>query len=183
MFTPTRVVILGLIVGIGAAAYIELRTPNPPPEPPYPPAVVASPTSQPATVLADGPRRTLPSGLTIVAVKEGTGPEVKLGDSVTINHRGRLYYGGQEFDTSQGGAPLTFVAGGTDLISGIETGAMGMKAGGIRELLIPPQLGYGSQAMGDKIPPNSPLLFDIQVLSIRPLGATTQAAVTRPTVH
>jgi peptidylprolyl isomerase len=166
--TAFRVVLLALLVGIGAAALIALRTPKPLPEVGYTEAQPpVPPTSRPAAPLASGPHTVTADGLTIIEVKEGTGPAVKPSDHVHVHYIGRLYYGGDVFDNSYDrGHPESFVADPDHLIPGFAEGLVGLKVGGKRELIIPPQLGYRDQAQGDKIPANSTLLFDIELMSI-----------------
>jgi peptidylprolyl isomerase len=162
------VIILALIVGIGTALLISLRTPNPLPETGYTEAAPpASPTSRPAVALASGTRTVTPSGLTIIEVKEGTGPAAKSGDIVAVHYRGRLYFGGDQFDSSYDrGSPIKFtISADSGMISGFTEGVTGMKVGGKRELILPPQLAYGDRGQG-KIAPNSTLLFDIELMSI-----------------
>jgi FKBP-type peptidyl-prolyl cis-trans isomerase len=167
--TPIRVAILALLVGIGTAVLLSMRTPKPNLETGYTEAQApTAPTSRPAAALASGTRTDLPDGLAIIEVKEGTGTAVKTGDKVTLHYTGRLYYGGDKFDSSYDrGKPAQFVASPEDVIRGFAEGLVGMKPGGKRELIIPPQLGYGEQTQaGGAIPGNSTLLFDVELISI-----------------
>jgi peptidylprolyl isomerase len=167
MFTPLRVSIVAIALGIIAAVVISCRAPSSPPEeqlaeaqPPAPP------TSQPAMTLADGPRTVTPSGLTIIETQPGTGPAAKPGDTVEMNYRGRLYYGGKQFDSSYDrGQTFQFRIGAQMVIPGFDEGATGLKVGGKRELLIPPDIGYGPAGSGP-IPPNATLVFDIELMKI-----------------
>ncbi|MHB9035662.1 MAG: FKBP-type peptidyl-prolyl cis-trans isomerase [Armatimonadota bacterium] len=106
------------------------------------------------------------SGLKYKDIKVGTGFEVKVGDSVTVHYKGWLD-DGTVFDTSKkpGGQPFAFPVGGGQVIKGWDEGLQGMKKGGVRELVIPPDLGYGSDDMGT-IPPNSTLHFQVDLLMI-----------------
>ena len=81
----------------------------------------------------------------------------KPGDKVTVNYIGRLYYGGNEFDNSYNiGEPFALTLGNGDAIAGFDEGATGMRVGAKREVVIPPNLAYGSDGAGDgKIPPNA----------------------------
>lgn len=168
MITPIRTVIAAAILGIGAAILVSMRTP------PAPPEVVAAdatdaPTSQPAMTLAPGEKHTTASGLTIIEVKEGTGAAAKAGDDVAVHYIGRLYSTGAKFDSSYDrGQPITFKVSGGQLIKGFDEGVVGLKVGGKRELVIPPELGYGAQGAGDAIPPNATLVFDIELVSDTP---------------
>lgn len=98
-------------------------------------------------------------------VKFGAGEEVKNGDTVTVNYIGALQ-GGTEFDNSyKRGKPFTFKIGGGEVIKGWEEGLLGMKVGGQRVLVIPPQMGYGEQGIGP-IPGNATLVFSIELLEV-----------------
>jgi FKBP-type peptidyl-prolyl cis-trans isomerase len=96
----------------------------------------------------------------------GTGDEAVVGKSVTVNYKGTLT-DGTEFDSSYGrNQPFSFNLGSGQVIQGWEQGVQGMKVGGKRKLTIPPSLGYGAQATG-KIPANSTLIFEIELLSVK----------------
>ena len=104
--------------------------------------------------------------LVIDDVKIGTGNEVKNGDTVVVNYAGTLQ-NGTEFDNSKKrGEPLTFKVGEGRVIQGWEQGLIGMKVGGQRILVIPPEMGYGNQSVGP-IPANSVLVFSIELLEIK----------------
>lgn len=104
----------------------------------------------------------------------GTGDDAVTGKLVTVNYSGWLYDAsktnndnkGAEFDTTLGRAPFTFTLGAGQVIAGWEQGVPGMKVGGIRRLVIPPSLAYGSTRNGP-IPPNATLIFDIELLSVQ----------------
>ena len=105
------------------------------------------------------------SGLKIEDVKIGTGPEAKAGNVVRVHYTGTLT-NGQKFDSSKDrNQPFEFPLGGGRVIQGWDQGVAGMKVGGIRKLTIPPEMGYGSRDMG-VIPPNSVLLFEVELLAI-----------------
>ena len=97
--------------------------------------------------------RTTESGLTIIDLVLGEGDEAESGQTVTVNYTGTLE-NGEQFDTSYGRAPFPFPLGGGRVIKGWDEGVAGMKVGGKRKLVIPPELGYGSRNMGP-IPANS----------------------------
>ena len=105
-------------------------------------------------------------------LRVGTGADAAAGRTVTVNYTGWLYapssaeQKGQQFDTSVGKSPFTFVAGGGQVIQGFDRGVVGMKVGGIRRLVIPPELAYGSQSVGS-IPPNSTLVFEVELLNVQ----------------
>jgi FKBP-type peptidyl-prolyl cis-trans isomerase len=100
-------------------------------------------------------------------VRVGTeGPTVKAGDTVTVNYEGTTQ-NGLKFDSSYDkGEPFTFTVGAGRVIQGWEKGIIGMRAGGERILVIPPAFAYGDAQVGP-IPPNSVLVFKIELLSIR----------------
>lgn len=95
----------------------------------------------------------------------GDGPTVAAGDSITVHYEGWLH-DGTKFDSSRDrGEPASFSL--NQVILGWQDGVPGMKVGGVRKLVIPPQLAYGSQgAGGGLIPPNATLVFDIELLEI-----------------
>lgn len=101
-----------------------------------------------------------------VLVGTTTEKTVRTGDTVTVNYVGEIK-DGKEFDnTYKKGEPLTFVVGQGEMISGFERGVVGMKEGGIRVLVVPPQLAYGAQKAG-RILPNSSLVFLVELVSIQ----------------
>ena len=107
---------------------------------------------------------TTPSGLQYVEIAEGTGAAPKTGDSVSVHYTGTLQ-DGTVFDTSRDdNQPFTFTLGLGQVIPGWDQGVAGMKVGERRKLTIPPGLAYGSSLLSSKIPPNSTLLFDVELL-------------------
>lgn len=104
--------------------------------------------------------------LMIEDILVGTGDEVKVGDSVSVHYIGTLQ-NGQEFDNSRKrGEPFSFTVGEGRVIKGWEEGLVGMKVGGHRILVIPPDLAYGENAIGP-IPANSTLVFAIELMEIK----------------
>jgi len=97
----------------------------------------------------------------------GTGPATKAGDTVNVLYTGTLD-NGTVFDASSlhGNQPFTFTLGAGKVIQGWDLGLIGMKVGGTRQLVIPPELAYGSQSPAPTIPANSTLHFTVQLLSI-----------------
>ncbi len=119
---------------------------------------------------------TAPSGPTTLVITDpriGTGALAERGRVVTVNYTGWLYDGaaaenkGRRFDTSVGGEPLARILGAGQLIAGWDQGLVGMRVGGLRRLVIPPALGYGSQGSPPVIPGNATLVFDIELLSVQ----------------
>jgi hypothetical protein len=101
------------------------------------------------------------SGDTVV----GTGAEAVAGKKVTVNYVGMLE-NGTVFDASANhGQPFTFTLGVGQVIKGWDEGVAGMKVGGKRHLVIPPEKGYGAQGIGS-IPPNSTLIFDVELVGV-----------------
>lgn len=95
----------------------------------------------------------------------GTGAEAVAGKKVTVNYLGTLT-NGTKFDSSYDrNQPFSFELGGGQVISGWDQGVAGMKVGGKRKLVIPPSLAYGDQPAGS-IPPNSTLVFEIELLNV-----------------
>jgi FKBP-type peptidyl-prolyl cis-trans isomerase len=105
------------------------------------------------------------SGLQIIDIKVGTGAEAQKGQTVSVDYTGWLA-DGTKFDSSlDRGQPITFVLGGGQLIPGFDEGVVGMKIGGERRLIIPPDLAYGAQGRPPVIPANATLTFDVQLVS------------------
>lgn len=104
--------------------------------------------------------------LKIEDIKVGSGREVKSGDTVVINYLGTLP-DGTKFDSSYDrGEPFETQIGTGQVIKGWDLGVVGMKVGGKRKLTIPPNLGYGDQAMGS-IPANSTLIFEVELVDVK----------------
>ena len=104
------------------------------------------------------------SGLKITELVVGDGQEATPGTKVSVNYKGELD-NGKEFDSSYGRGPFEFSLGAGMVIKGWDEGVAGMKVGGKRKLVIPPELGYGSRGIGP-IPPNSVLTFEVELLSV-----------------
>ncbi|WP_435011744.1 FKBP-type peptidyl-prolyl cis-trans isomerase [Tundrisphaera lichenicola] len=102
----------------------------------------------------------------VTDLKVGTGPAVKKGDSVEVHYVGKLS-DGSTFDSSKSrGQPITLGVGQGMVIKGWESGLVGMKAGGVRRLVIPPEEGYGPKGAPPAIPPNATLDFEVELLKI-----------------
>lgn len=109
---------------------------------------------------------TMNDGLKIEDIIVGSGGEVKSGDTITVNYLGTLL-DGTKFDSSYDrNMPFTTQIGVGQVIKGWDEGIIGMKVGGKRKLVIPSSLGYGDQSAGS-IPPNSTLIFEVELLSIK----------------
>ncbi len=130
------------------------------PTTPKPPPALAS---KPVVTVPTGPA---PSKLVTKDLVVGTGATVKPGQTVTVNYVGDLYKTGKEFDSSwKNGQPATFPLTAGSVIQGWVQGIPGMKVGGRRELIIPASLAYGKTGRPPTIPPNSPLVFVVDLLS------------------
>ncbi|MBV9017352.1 MAG: FKBP-type peptidyl-prolyl cis-trans isomerase [Alphaproteobacteria bacterium] len=119
---------------------------------------------------APGKMTELASGLKYTDSKVGDGAAATAGHKVTVNYTGWLDDKGEKgkkFDSSlDAGKPFSFTLGGGQVIKGWDEGVAGMKVGGKRTLVIPPELGYGARGAGGVIPPNATLIFDVELLKV-----------------
>jgi peptidylprolyl isomerase len=135
-----------------------------PATPPTTPAATAPAGPKPKIAKPSGPP---PKTLVVKDLRPGRGPGAKAGDQLGVQYVGVVYKTGKEFDSSYGrGQPLDLQLGGGQVIPGWDKGLVGMKLGGRRELIIPPALAYGKQGRPPTIPPNSTLIFDIDLVKI-----------------
>jgi peptidylprolyl isomerase len=112
------------------------------------------------------PKGPPPKKLVVKEIEEGTGAAAKAYDVVTVQYVGVNYKSGEEFDSSWSRQePFTFNLGTHEVIRGWDQGLVGMRVGGRRELIVPPDLGYGATGTGS-IPPNETLVFVVDLLSI-----------------
>ncbi len=105
--------------------------------------------------------------LQIQDLKVGLGLEAKEGSEVTVNYTGKLEDGAKfdsSFDRNQ---PFSFTLGAGQVIEGWEKGILGMKVGGERKLIIPPQMAYGPSGIPNVIPPNATLIFEVELLEVK----------------
>jgi len=108
-----------------------------------------------------------PCNLVVGDIVAGTGAEAKAGDQLTMKYVGVLYATGKQFDASwDRGQDFPFTLGAGGVIQGWDQGMVGMKVGGRRQLIIPPQLGYGDQGAGADIPPGATLIFVVDLVKI-----------------
>jgi len=112
--------------------------------------------------------------LQIIDTKVGTGAVATSGKEVTVHYTGWLYdtktadHHGRKFDSSRDrNDPFMFRLGAGMVIRGWDQGVQDMKVGGIRTLVIPPDLGYGARGAGGAIPPNATLVFEVELLGVR----------------
>jgi peptidylprolyl isomerase len=106
-----------------------------------------------------------PTGVYYIITKTGTGNKPKAGDAVALNYKG-MFLTGEIFDQSEGRGPLEFPVGTGRVIPGWDEQALDMKAGEKRTVIIPPELGYGERGAGDVIPPDTFLVFDMEMVRI-----------------
>jgi FKBP-type peptidyl-prolyl cis-trans isomerase len=112
-------------------------------------------------------------GLVKTDTVAGKGKEAVAGKTVEVNYTGWLHDAkaekqrGKQFDSSVGRGPFSFPLGGGRVIKGWDEGVAGMKVGGKRTLVIPPELGYGARGAGGVIPPNATLVFDVELLDVK----------------
>ncbi len=110
---------------------------------------------------------TMPSGLKYVDLKVGDGAVAEEGMTATVHYTGWLT-NGTKFDSSvDRSQPFEFKLGAGQVIRGWDEGVKGMRAGGKRKLTIPPELGYGERGAGASIPPNSTLVFEVELLGVK----------------
>ncbi len=153
-----------LIVGIALLAMPAFA------QTPGKPGADSSPTSS-TTVSKFGANVT---ELKIIDQKQGTGDEAVAGKAVVVHYTGWLYDPsaadghGKKFDSSlDRNVPFGFLLGTGKVIKGWDEGVAGMKVGGKRTLVIPPQKAYGERGAGGVIPPNSTLLFDVELIEVK----------------
>jgi peptidylprolyl isomerase len=135
-------------------------------------AILAALTPAGRSDAADNQVTEMPNGLKYTDVKVGDGATAKAGNKVSVNYTGWLYDNGakgKKFDSSlDRGQPFQFTLGAHQVIAGWDEGVAGMKVGGKRTLIIPPELGYGARgAGGGAIPPNATLIFDVDLLQVQ----------------
>jgi FKBP-type peptidyl-prolyl cis-trans isomerase FkpA len=115
----------------------------------------------------------LAQGLVKTDTVVGKGKEAVTGSTVVVNYTGWLHdpkaekQRGKQFDSSIGRGPFSFPLGAGRVIRGWDEGVAGMKVGGKRTLLIPPDMGYGARGAGGVIPANATLLFDVELLDVK----------------
>ena len=109
-----------------------------------------------------------PGELQITDVTEGTGDEATAGRTAVVHYVGVAFSTGEEFDASWNrGEPFSFRLGAGNVIAGWDRGVQGMKVGGRRKLVIPPDLGYGDRGAGGAIAPGETLIFVVDLLDLR----------------
>ena len=107
------------------------------------------------------------SGLQYADLVVGKGREAQAGETATVHYTGTLV-DGTKFDSSKDrNQPFSFPLGAGRVIKGWDEGVQGMKIGGTRKLIIPPDLGYGARGAGTVIPPNATLIFEVELLNLK----------------
>lgn len=171
---PFLIVVAIIMVGVGGIFYLSNQTNQKsdvnvlptsyPSTTPVPTHAIITPVSTDSANI--GTMNTTADGLQIQDEVVGTGQEVKSGDTVMVNYIGTLT-NGTKFDSSYDrNQPFTTQIGVGQVIKGWDEGIVGMKVGGKRKLIIPPNLGYGDQQAGG-IPPNSTLIFEVELLGVK----------------
>jgi FKBP-type peptidyl-prolyl cis-trans isomerase len=164
---------------------VDILTPAPVTPTPLPGDDVPAPTQDPTDPPASPPEVTdegitTESGLIIIDIEEGTGDPIQEGDIVAINYTGWLADTGDLFDSSlDNTSPYRLQVGAGGVIDGWEEGVPGMKPGGKRRLIIPPELAYGDAGQGD-IPPGATLIFDLEYVALLVDADGTPAATPTP---
>ena len=122
---------------------------------------------------APAPAPVGPSALQTTDTLVGAGAVAATGNTLTVNYTGWLYsstaanFRGAQFDTSVGKQPFQFKLGAGSVIAGFDQGLVGMRVGGTRVLIIPGALGYGAAGVPGLIPPNSGLVFSVELLAVQ----------------
>jgi len=162
-----------LIVGCGRNAQqtTAVKVANPPDNAPSVSTVPPPPPMSPPPTVKSVDKEgwvTLQSGLRYKDKKVGKGTEAASNTRVTVQYKGWLD-SGKVFDSSRkpGGEPFSFTVDGNEVIKGWDEGLKGMKVGGVRELTIPPALGYGEEGHGAAIPPDATLHFEVELLDAK----------------
>jgi FKBP-type peptidyl-prolyl cis-trans isomerase len=157
------------------AVACQSRVPEPQETAPVPPpsAAATSATSAAVTSAASAPAPSASAAKAVTAllkedVKVGKGPAAKAGDTVRVHYTGTLL-NGTKFDSSRDrNEPFELKLGAGMVIKGWDEGIPGMKVGGKRKLTIPSDMAYGKNGHPPVIPPDSPLVFDVELMEIVP---------------
>jgi FKBP-type peptidyl-prolyl cis-trans isomerase len=161
-----------MAVAFMALLVVACTSRDKPEEPAPAPAAEAAPASAADAVPTSTGNETMALQKTELA--PGTGAEIKSGQTALVHYTGWLYdvaapeNKGKKFDSSvDRNEPFEFPVGGGMVIRGWDEGVAGMKVGGKRRLVIPPEMGYGSRGAGGVIPPGATLVFDVELVEIR----------------
>jgi peptidylprolyl isomerase len=128
---------------------------------------IRAPKGNPVLVPPKGPP---PEKMAIEDLRAGNGPRAEAGDKLTAEYTGFNYVNHEEFTNHAHawgrGEPLVFELGGGEVIRGIDQGLVGMKVGGRRELIIPPDLAYGNVSPPPEVGPNETVIYVVELLGI-----------------
>lgn len=113
-------------------------------------------------------KKEVKNGMTIEVLKEGSGPEIKNGQTAVMQYTG-MFPNGEVFDATskRGNQPFSFILGSGMVIKGWDEGVLGMKVGESRKFTIPPELAYGERGIPGAIPPNATLIFEVTLEAIK----------------
>jgi FKBP-type peptidyl-prolyl cis-trans isomerase len=132
------------------------------------------------SLIALGVKYLRPRHTQVEDVKVGTGPPVKSGDLITVHYVGTLP-NNKEFDSSRPrGQPFTVPVGAGRVIRGWDIGLIGMRAGGVRRLEIPPEEAYGEKGVPPVIPPHATLRFEVELLRVTPVAPGASGSPSDP---
>jgi FKBP-type peptidyl-prolyl cis-trans isomerase len=148
--------------GTGTEATSAESSPAPKPLTPDPSKIKTDKTKPKVTV----PKGVSTTKLSFRDLEDGTGPEAKSGDTLTVHYVGVGFKSKNEFESTWEDKPYTFVLGGGEVLPGLEQGIEGMKANGRREIIVPPTLGYGAEGVEPAIGPNEALVYVVDLLAI-----------------
>jgi len=142
----------------------------------YGPTPSAGPAAPPAVGTAPA---TLANGLQCIDLKVGNGPAAQIGTALSVQYTGWLASNGKKFDSSydRHAQPFDILLGQKQVIKGWEQGLLGVEAGGIRRLIIPPALAYGVQGQSPTIPGNATLIFDVLVVNENTCSVATSGNI------
>jgi FKBP-type peptidyl-prolyl cis-trans isomerase len=162
-----------LTVALLASFVVACSSRDEPAKPAETAPAAAAPASE-ATPAAPAPTGTETMAMQKIDLTPGTGAEIKSGQTALVHYTGWLYDAalpenkGAKFDSSvDRNEPFEFPVGGGLVIKGWDEGVVGMKVGGKRRLVIPPEMGYGARGAGGVIPPGATLVFDVELVEIR----------------
>ena len=168
-----------LAAALAAISVVACSPRDKPEESSAAPASEAAPAPATAPAAAGPAAEPAPTGTETMALQKtdlapGSGPEIKAGQNALVHYTGWLYDAaapenkGTKFDSSlDRNEPFEFPVGGGMVIKGWDEGVAGMKVGGKRRLVIPPEMGYGARGAGGVIPPGATLVFDVELVEIR----------------
>ena len=157
--TILLIIILIVLVAVVLGIYFIVSNSNSSPK-----GVVSTAVSN--NYFNNGPADFKALGMKVEILTRGTGNDVKLGDTVTVNYVGKLQDGKVFDSTYDRKKTLSFTVGKDNIIKGWDLGVLGMKVGEKRRLTIPPESAYGQSGLGSVIPPNASLIFEIDLLKI-----------------